>query len=251
MLTLVPEIIIHDTIEKVLAAVKNDLNNTVKEEDTILFKLLADQKLERYSLYEQAKTVFNKESDDVRKIAVNVMFNRNKMSSPTIHITLPSEDEVTKTLGLGMGEYESAFFSDEGENAGKYRETYSKRFKGSFNVVITSDNVNEIILIYYVLRALIIGALNHFYGYCMYNFHLGGRDMMLNPDLVPKHIFMRSLTISFEYNTGAVSLHANEFFNGCLSTVTGEIDAEATNGVPFPVVEPDVDPEDEAHCDPE
>lgn len=224
MLIIVPEIIIRDTVQKTLELIKQDYNNNVNEQNTILYKLLADQKLGRYGLFEQAKSIFIKQDSDPRKISVNVMFNRDKIGPPAIHITLPSEDEVNQTLGIGEGELE--YFHNADDEL-EYRRTFNKRFRASFNIVVTSDNVNEVILMYYVIRALFIGVLEQFYGYCMYNFKISGRDLMLSPDIVPTHIFMRSLGISFEYETGATEFNINDYLKNV--NFEGTIDDERTN----------------------
>ena len=92
MAILIPEIEIHNTLKAVLELIRLDFKQRSNEQDTILYKLLGANKLQRYELFEQAKTVFLEEEDNPRFLDVQMFFNMKRASIPTIHITLPSEN---------------------------------------------------------------------------------------------------------------------------------------------------------------
>lgn len=226
MLITIPEIIIRDTVEKIVRLVAIDYDSRTNEEDTILYHLLANQALKRYTLFDQSKTVFLKKEDDPRYIEVNVQLNRQRLGPPTIHIMLPSEEEVDMTLGIGEGELDYIFDEDDDT---KYKRTFNKRFKANYNIVITSDNVNEVILIYNILRAGLMATNEHFQTYGLFNFRLSGRDLMIDPGLVPPHIVMRSIGVSFEYSVGSMEYKINDYLKDF--SFTGVIDANAVNDI--------------------
>lgn len=218
MLAFIPEIVIKDTIRTLLDYVKIDYDNKVDKTETILYRLLYNQTLQRYNFYTQAKTVFLKEKADPRFIEVNMMFNRDRQQTPTVHIMLPSENEADMTLGIGQGEIEYYYDEINSQNAIAQR-TFNKRFRANYNIVITSDNINEVILIYHVLRSLLISANEHLNMSGIFNIKLGGRDIQINSDLVPPHLFMKSISLDCEYEVGSIELlpvdYANDF------TITG------------------------------
>jgi len=210
MLATIPEIILQDVIKKLLAYVRTDYANKVDKEQTILYYLLNDQVLRKYNFFEEAKSVFITKDTDQRHIAVNMMFNRDRQAVPTIHIMLPSENETDMTLGIGEGE--RLYITDQ-DDTSLVRKTFNKRFRSNYNIVVTSENANEVILIYHVLRSLLISANPHFNLKGLYNIKLGGRDLQINPDLVPSHIFMKSISFDCEYEVGAIELIPIEYIN--------------------------------------
>lgn len=209
----IPELTLLSTIKTALAYVRMDYaNNIADETKSLLYRLLHDQEVERYKLYEQAKAIFVAEEDDPRLLDVNLFFNANRNGVPTIHITLPSESTVNNTLGIGEG-YRDPIFD---EIAGTYKEVYNRRFRASYNLVITSDNTNEVILIYNTLKSILISLFNHMNLSGLEKIELGGRDIQINSTLVPLNIFMRSISVDFEYNVGAIDLFDHKMFNSIL-----------------------------------
>lgn len=228
MLVNIPELIIKDTVSKLIRYIKIDYDNQPDKNKTLLSRLLGDQTLQRYNFFEESKSVFLKSPSDPRYISVNMMFNRDRQQGPAIHIMLPSENETDMTLGIGEGELD--FITDE-DDVSLIQKTYNKRFRSSYNIVITSDNVNEVILIYHVLKSLMISANGHFNMKGLFNIKLSGRDMQINSELVPPHLFIKSLSMDCEYETGAIELlpidYITDFdFEG---TATLEIDDSVSN----------------------
>ena len=193
------------------------------ESKTLLYRILSDQNIQRYKLYEQGKAVFLATTDNPRILDVNMFFNSGRAHIPTIHITLPSETTIHNTLGIGEGFrdpiFDTTFIGGE-ESATSYKETYNRRFKAAYNLVITSDNTNEVVLIYHFLRSMLISMINHLNLAGLENINLGGRDIQLNSELVPNAIFVRAISLDFEYDVGAVALFGHDVLHNII--VQGE-----------------------------
>ena len=217
----IPEIILLNTIKTALTYIRTDYNNNLADETkSILYRLLNTQEIQRYKLYDQSKAVFITDVDEPRFLDVNLFFNSTRAHIPTIHITLPSETTVNNTLGIGEGYRDDIFDS----TLGTYRNVYNRRFRASYNLVITSDNTNEVVLIYNTMRSILISLINHLNLSGLEKIDLGGRDIQINTTLVPTNIFMRSISLDFEYNVGAVDLFDHKIFNSILFNGTAKLE---------------------------
>ena len=213
----IPELVLLTTFKSVLTYVKVDYeNNILDPTKSLLYRVLNDQVLQRYNLFEQAKTVFLTLQDNPRLIDINLFFNAARAHIPTLHITLPSETSVNNTLGIGEG-FRDAIYDDNSDGT-VYKEVYNRRFKAQYNLVITSDNTNEIVLIYHFMRSVIISLFNHLNLSGLEKIELGGRDIQLNPSLVPTNIFIRAISLDFEYDVGAIDLFDREVFNEIIAS---------------------------------
>lgn len=192
---IVPEIIIFNTLKNILSFIREDFKANTDSEKTFLFRILGNLNLQRYGYFEQAKQVFVSETDNPRHLDVNMFFNSNRAAIPTLHLMLSSEKKGGDGIGIDQG-FRDPEFDDVTET---YRHIYNRRFDTQYNIVITSDNSNETMLIYNVLRAILIPIFDHFNQTGIENIRLGGEDIRLDPHLVPPSIFIRSINMMFSY----------------------------------------------------
>jgi len=202
MAIFIPEIELHNTLKAILTLIREDYESRSNKEHTLLYKILGSNRLQRYNLYEQGKKVFLAKEDDPRFLDVQMFFNMKRASIPTIHITLPSEQAGQDGLGIDEGYADPAH--DEMPSIGdpdilQTSPNYTRRFDTTYNIIITSDNTNEVILIYHLLRAILIPVFDHLNQVGIENCKIGGRDIQAYPSLVPDSIFMRGLSLSFSY----------------------------------------------------
>lgn len=225
MQILVPEVEIFNTIKKILKYIHTDFEGRGDEQDSLLYKILGTNKLQRYDFFKQAKEVFLKKSDDPRFLDVNMFFNLERASIPTIHITLPAEQPSKDGMGIDEGYKSNEVVKSLGSDvADSQVPVYTRRFATQYNIVITSDNSNEVVLIYHVLRAILIPTINHFEVLGLENIKINGRDIQNMNTIVPPHIFMRNIGLSLEYEVSV-----NSFFDETIITkiITDyEIDTE-------------------------
>lgn len=219
-LAVIPEVVLLDTITNLLKVLKTDYNGLAsdKKEESLLYLLFADLKLDRYGMFDQAVKVFITDIDDPRNIEVGLIFNAKKNKLPSIHLTLPSENEVNTPMSNGEG-YEANInqdLLDVNNEVVEYRSrlVFSRRFQSRYNIVITSDNSTEVVLIYNVIKALFISVHNQLSVLDFQNIKLGGADLTINSELVPKNVFMRAFSISLEYFSSAPSLHKYQLVQG-------------------------------------
>lgn len=226
---LTPEIILFNTFKAVIKAVRDDYAaNVADNTKSLLYQVLYnnsattnDGKIQRYNLFEQAVKVFITTEDDLRHLDVNLFFNAKRASIPTLHITLPSEQEKNNSLGIGEGINEPLYIPDT-TTPTAYKRTFNRRFTATTNLVITSDNTNEIVLIYHFIRSLIISLMEGLSLTGLENLKLSGGDININTDLVPQGIYSRVIGISYEYNAEGIELsqHLVNIFNNIVVNAT-------------------------------
>ena len=218
-LVIIPEIILLNTINNLLKLISENYNNQVDETTSLLYFIFGDLSLQRYGMFTQAKSVFITTKDNPRNLEVNIFFNTNRAHIPTIHIVMNDESPGEDGLGIDEGYNSQVNIDDE-----KYFRTYTRRFDTTYSLVITSDNSNEVLLIYHVLRNFLIQSIEHFSLSGLENPKISGSDIDINTELVPKNIFSRAMPISFSYEAQALSLH--DYFIGNKSPADISVDEE-------------------------
>lgn len=207
MLT-VPEYIIYDTIQSLLKFVRADYAGEVDKTKTYLHKLLYGVGFQRYNYLEQAVSVICCPEDDPRKLQVELMFNQERQRVPSIHITLPAETLAPNANGMGTDELEYLF--DDGNDVedipGTMTAILARRYSATYNVVIMSDNTNEVVFLHHFVKALLTAAIPHLHEKGLQNISLGGRDVNPYNDL-SNQMYVRAITMSLQYETSTLSIH--------------------------------------------
>jgi hypothetical protein len=204
----IPEAILLDSVKKFIKFVATNFKSKVNENETWLYKVLVGtQKIDRYEIYQEAKQLFIAGYDDPKKLAINLGFNPSVQGLPSIHITLPSEQQ--KNTSLGNGEGIGASFDNGAANT--YQVSYSRRFEATYYVMVSGTNTLQVVTIYHVLRALFISLRHHLEIAGLENTSFSGRDIQFNPDTIPQGLFVRGIGIKFEYDTGAYDIQELPF----------------------------------------
>ena len=212
-----PETIIFNTLTKALNAIRLDYSSAADKQKTLLYYIFGTTQLERYNFFEQSKTVVLAPKTNPRFLDINMFFNSERAHIPTIHITLPGENSGQNGLGIDQNFNNSPIYDDDNDTI---RESLTRRFDSSCEIVVTSDNTNEVLLIYHLLKALTISLFDSFNILGIENVKIGGRDLNLTNNIVPKNIFVRSLTVSFSYDIDVPQLFTVDQINSLLFSQT-------------------------------
>jgi hypothetical protein len=123
---------------------------------------------------------------------------------PSIYIALANEQNGQNGMGLDQG-YQQDLENEDGSTL----PVFTRRKNTSYNIMITSDNSNEVVMIYHFLYALLTSLTPHLNMKGLENISIGGQDLQLRGDLIPKNIFMRALAINLQYETSVPDLSRN------------------------------------------
>jgi len=200
----IPEILLYNVIDTILKTIRRDLLDNVEEKNTIFYKLFYGTKFENLNLdfYSNAKDIFSRDKSHPRFLDLRMFFNADRANIPTIHLNLPSESDIGGGIGV-----------DEGYNGTNYdpisqtiSQNHTRAFNTVYNIIITSDNSDEVIIIYHALRAFMISMLDIIDLNGLKNPKLGGADLQINPELIPPHIFIRAISLNCFYELTIPSL---------------------------------------------
>lgn len=204
---IIPEFILQESVQELLDFLYYDCQKPIKE--SFLYKLLGQDppKLGKFNYLEQARTIFNHGDTSSRKILVDLMFNLRHDQLPSIHINTPSDNPGSNSLGLDEdGSYETI----EGQISSKlYRQD-----SATFDIVIVSDNSNEVVLIYRILRSLLVSYYKVLSSRGLINIKFSGQDLTPYADLSQKTLYMRTIRLSFEYTTESIELLSSSEVGG-------------------------------------
>jgi hypothetical protein len=202
MLINVPEIVLYNAINTALKFISDDYRNTTDKSQTFLAYLVSGIKIDKYDFLTQAAEIFVKEEDDPRLINVNLAYNMQLNTPPSIYISLPSETQGEMNIGIDQG-YEDYEWPD-----GSVRlPVYTSRYSATYQIVITSDNSNEVVLIYHVIKSILTSMIFHLDQLGLQNITIGGGDLSLSSDIMPSSIFYRIINFGCQYQSSSLSLN--------------------------------------------
>lgn len=215
-MVILPEILLKKRIEYLLEYIKTDtLSIAVSESDKFLYRLFNGSVIGNYDYYEQATALFTKTDDDPRKIETRMFFDRTRAHCPTIHITLPSNHPYGDGISTDNN-YVAPQFNDI---AGTYSTTNTRSFVNKYNLIITSDNTFEVLLMFYCLQSLMIADMQNLELNGFRNIKFSAQDLIINDAMMPTNIFMRSLIMDFFFEINIPSLNINTTINDITSQI--------------------------------
>lgn len=203
----VPEFILHTHVENLINFVRLDYADNIADlTQSFLYKLCHNQVFQRYNYFEQAKDIFvNRTIGDPKYLEVDLMFNTSRDTPPMIHVTCPSETPGQNGLGNDAGYLGNESYI--GADTYTYSsEIYTRRYKGTYDLVIVSDNSNECVAIYHILKALLVSTLTQLSILGLENVQINGNDLTPYAELMPKTMYMRTLRLNLEYESSTLSI---------------------------------------------
>lgn len=202
---LMPDLVIFHTLETIKKILIKDLNESLVEEDTYLYKLLGvDEsgevlKLNMYNVFKQAKKMLLTPNN----MSVNFGYNQEVAQIISLHIILPSEQGKT-AIGADEG-----YLHDVGEM--EVRDCLTQTFDTTYQIMITSNNSAEVNVTYHLLKSMLLLLIDHIELMGLRNPSFSGNDIVMQDDLTPVPIFHKVLNISFMYEHNVPKRLANDF----------------------------------------
>lgn len=203
MALIVPDVIIANTINLILDALRNDYNASVTNgqvERSMLSLLFDDLSLGKYIVLDNIVNLIVTTPENPRHIIAQLSYPSNvTQNTPSIYITLPGENERNNSVSIGEGDYPEYTFDNTPDGlADEYRKQFSRRFQTTYQIIIVSENKNEVVVLYNLLQCMIIASMNHFMLSGLENPSIGGQDVSLN-NTITGGLFFRAITLNFEY----------------------------------------------------
>ena len=160
-----------------------------------------------------AVEIFTRTDLEQRKIETRLMFDLDRAPLPTNHVREPAKGKG-KTDAIGyMGE-------DIYEDIDGGFETERRRsFTSQYELMATSMNRHEVIIIEEVMTALLIGAQDTLaLANPFYTFDFSVKELIANNELIPNPLFIKSIGLHVSYNKTYPDLSNNQMLGKILFT---------------------------------
>lgn len=194
-----PELVLYRFFKMVSELIIDDFNNETDETRTMLYYLFGtdlldeDIKLETFNYFEQAKRIIIKD-----KINIGIGYNAELAEIGCLHIMLPSENSDASPIGGNENYQEYLEITEDNELIDK-TPVFTRTFDCNYNVLISSKNSLQAVVMYHFFKACIISLQEHLEFYGLQNMKLGGSDISMDSNFIPTSVYHRSLTLNFSY----------------------------------------------------
>lgn len=192
---IIPEYIIHNTLKLIVDFLRKDLaDNAADETKSTLYQLLGKDDLgqvikrDKYIFFNQAKAMFQKKES----LQIYYGFNLEVSSELAFHIVLPSESGLPMAIGGDEG-------YAQGDNADGENLKYVQMFESTYQIMITSSNQSEAMIIYHIMKAMLLMVFPHIELCGLRLPKFSGSDLFINQEYVPAHLFSKVINLSFNY----------------------------------------------------
>lgn len=196
MAVIVPELTLFKILRGMIAHVKSEYESTPDKSKTLIYYIFNGLVDHKKDYYEQAVDLFTRKVDHPRNIEARLFFDAERSKIPTIHITMPSDDSGENSIGVGESGMAECMYEDDTT----LTPIYSRRFDTTYQIICTSDNHSEVLIMYHLVRAVLISIFDTVSLAGLENARLSGQELRIKSDLVPEHIFMRGIGISCSYD---------------------------------------------------
>lgn len=194
---MIPDIKIHELIKSCIKSLRLDYESNTNFQDTILYQLLSPSQMintGKYNWYNEGVEIFiNRNENHPKYLDTRLFFDRERASIPTIHIIVSGESKGSDGIGFDEG------FREEQVIGLDQRPIYNRQYSLNANIVITSDNAFETLIIYHILFSMLISINEHIQFVGFINPVFGSRDINISQDLVPNGVFAKSINFSANY----------------------------------------------------
>lgn len=205
-----PELILMRVLTSIITLLRNDLEQTQDEKETLLYKIMGVDEngnglqLNLYNVFAQAKKMILNKGN----LSINYGYNQKVAQNLSLHIILPSEN-ATMTIGADEGYMEEAIEDDEG-NLQAAQQYFTQTYKSTYQIMITSNNSAEVMVIYNVLKCMMLMLVEQLELLGLRTPEFSGNDIVMQDDLIPTPLFHKVFNVSFQYENNVPQCLKND-----------------------------------------
>lgn len=220
---IIPDLALEKLISSAIKFLKIDYDTQVTEngdeKTSYLYYLTHNVGVQRISFFEEAKDIFfNTDPKSNKKVSISLGWPETIKHASNVIITHVGEDYADNALGVDQGvniyeEYVPENYTPS-EETNAWRETYARRYRANFRIIITGDNTNETLIIYHILKSILISfeGTQHLQYIGFQNCKIEGGDIEIRAENIPNR-FAKSIKFSFDYTFRTPSIHRSKYWN--------------------------------------
>lgn len=174
---------------------------TTQRKRSNLFEVFGNQKLGDMVYFEEAVKMLRNRYELQHKskggFTTGIGYGKTHERTPRISVLLPNEEVQHNQVGTTGGTFNRHDGTTSEENQHGYRDVY--------NLLITGQNENDVILLYHFLKTLFLMGQNSLTLAGLNDLRVGGADIQMDMDLQPR-LYHRTVSMSFHYYNYVPSL---------------------------------------------
>lgn len=180
---------IKNIIDGLLKWVVNDYNSQTDKSKTWLYEATYNLSTPNFNVYDKLVKIITRGANDPRKIETRLMFDPSRAEFPTIHVHMPQEEPLGGNyIGMGIGNNPPLGTTTQ------FGGIHEKIFQSTYDIICTSNNQMEVILIYELMKRLFVAGSDTLDSQLV-NYNFSGKELMYDTTLMPD-IFFKAFTIS-------------------------------------------------------
>jgi len=191
---MIPILKIKKFVDLLIEFIRTDYENATDKQNSFLYRVLGDDSNDGWNFYENAISIFSRTDIDKRKLETRLMFDRTRADLPTIHVREPAKNN---------GGYDSLGYLNGGvvvNEDDSVSDTMRKSFTSRFELMITSGNSLECVMIQEVLESAILASLDTLTIPFFDIVNLTSKELMMNSEVERNMLFIKSIDLEIKYN---------------------------------------------------
>lgn len=170
------------------------------KEDTWLYKVFNSMQTSNFKIYDQIVDLLTRTKRHSRKLETRLMFDPSRAELPTIHIHMPQENPVGGNyISMGARDSDTVGVGEDG-----FSYIYEKEFSSSYDIIVTSNNRMEVLILYEFLKRVFIAGADTLIEQFT-NFNFSGKELLYDSTLMPD-VFFRAFTVRTEEDVKVPSI---------------------------------------------
>lgn len=189
----IPILKIKKFVDLLIAFMRTDYQNATDKENSFLYRVLGDNTDNGWSFYENAVSLISRDDLDKRKLETRLMFDRTRADLPTIHVREPAKSN---------GGFDNIGYLDGGvmvNEDNSLSDTMRKTFTSRFELMITSGNSLECVMVQELLESAILASLDSLTIPFFEIVNITSKELMMNTDVERNMLFIKSIDLEIKY----------------------------------------------------
>lgn len=199
----------------------NDLKQEQTQERTILYQLLYDAIYKKDVYYDAAKELFLRSDEHPRKIQLNLAYAAERADLPSLSLSMPTDSPDQSLDSLGVGEDHYFVKTNQANTTDAKFPIFSRHFNAKLDVLVSSSNFMETIILYKVYQGLLIMVLPQLDIDGFVNPKISGSPVQVNPEIIPTNLYTIVLSLMFSYEVKVQSNVARDIITKLCENIDG------------------------------
>ena len=205
----IPILKVKKFVDLLIEFVKTDYEDKTDKTKSFLYRVLSDNTSDGWDFYQNGIEIFVRGEDDKRKLETRLMFDRSRAGLPTIHVREPAknkgsydgigffDDEIVVNESIGLDDQNQPLPST-------ISSTARKTFSSQFDIMITSGNSLECVLIQEVLESAMLASLDTLTIPFFELVDFTSKELMMSDETERNQLFIKSITLNIQYQKDGI-----------------------------------------------